>query len=176
MKTSRNLFSKKRRIASRTFDTIATNIEERFHDWLDEQADPYERKLEDDFEDPTDMIGDTFSTYLIKYYSVVSDFVSHKRGSEVDVFNYVIDIRYNKFCLDIVLKKSKKYRGKYITLVSIRKSDEKFDVKKLEPYRLSGNAGWELFTSSQGGSQLLKVLESDIEIEADDFRQEIEEM
>ena len=81
MKYIRNLLSRSKKVADSVSETLITSMEEGFYDWLDEHAEPYEREFEEIFEDPTDQIGDTFSTYLMKYYSVISNFAGHRKGS-----------------------------------------------------------------------------------------------
>jgi hypothetical protein len=180
MKYIRNLFGKSKRVADSISETLITSIEEGFQDWLDEQAEPYERDFEETFDDPTDQVGDTFSTHLMKYYSVFSNFAGRRKGSRVEIFDYVVDFRHNKFCLSIIFRKIPETPKNPVILISLRKQGDKLDVKKLKAYldagRIKSNLGWKLFSSSPDGRRLLKTFGKDIEDWADDFRQEIEEM
>jgi hypothetical protein len=180
MKYIRNLFGKSKRVADSISETLITSIEEGFQDWLDEQAEPYERDFEETFDDPTDLAGDTFSTYLNKYYSVISNYAGRRKGSRIEVFDYVVGFRYNKFCLSVILRRIPENPEKPVILISLRKQGDKLDVKKLKAYldagRIKSNLGWKLFSSSPEGRRLLNTWERDIDDWADDFRQEIEEM
>lgn len=180
MKYIRNLLSRSKRVADSVSETLITSMEEGFYDWIDEHAEPYERDFEETFEDPTDQVGDTFSTYLMKYYFVTSNFVGRRKGSRIEIFDYVVDFRHNKFCLSVILRGIPETPKKPVILISLRKQGDKLDVKKLKAYlnagRIKSDLGWELFSSSPEGRRLLKTFAGDIDDWAGDFRQELEEM
>ena len=180
MKYIRNLFRRSKKVADSVSETLITSMEEGFYDWLDSHAEPYEREFEETFEDPTDQVGDTFSTYLIKYYFVISNFAGHRKSSRLEIFDYVVDFRHNKFCISVIFRKIPETPNKPVILISIRKYGDRLEVKKLRAYlnagRIKSDLGWKIFSSSPDGRRLLNVFEDDIEDWADDFRQEIEEI